>query len=36
MKYREGFSKELVELVLEKIQPMSILDPFSGIGTTPL
>ena len=36
MKYREGFSKELVELVLEKVQPMSILDPFSGIGTTPL
>ena len=36
MKYREGFSKELVELLIESVQPLSVLDPFSGIGTTSL
>lgn len=36
MKYREGFSKELVELLIERVQPVSVLDPFSGIGTTSL
>ena len=36
MKYKEGFSTELVEQLIEKFQPSSVLDPFSGIGTTPL
>ena len=36
MKYKEGFSKELVEQLIEDVQPLSVLDPFSGIGTTPL
>ena len=36
MKYKEGFSTELVELVLEHARPSSVLDPFSGIGTCPL
>ena len=36
MKYKEGFSIELVEQLLERVQPSSVLDPFSGIGTSPL
>ena len=36
MKYKEGFSVEMVELLLERAQPSSVLDPFSGIGTCPL
>ena len=36
MKYKEGFSRGLVEQLIEKFQPLSVLDPFSGIGTTPL
>ena len=36
MKYKEGFSSTLVEKVIEELNPTSILDPFSGIGTTPL
>ena len=36
MKYKEGFSIELVEQLLERVQPSTLLDPFSGIGTTPL
>ncbi len=36
MKYKEGFSIGLVESLLEEIKPDSVLDPFSGIGTTPL
>ncbi len=36
MKYKEGFSKELVERLMADAQPRSVLDPFSGIGTTPL
>ena len=36
MKYREGFSRALVEQLIEEFQPSSVLDPFSGIGTTPL
>ena len=34
MKYREGFSRGLVEQLIEEFQPKSVLDPFSGIGTT--
>ena len=36
LKYKEGFSLELVERLLDEVQPSSVLDPFSGIGTTPL
>ena len=36
MKYKEGFSRRLVEQLVEEFQPTAILDPFSGIGTTPL
>ncbi len=36
MKYKEGFSTSLVESLIGEIQPSSVLDPFSGIGTTPL
>ena len=34
IKYREGFSRGLVEQLIEEFQPKSVLDPFSGIGTT--
>ena len=34
MKYKEGFSGELVEALIEDAE--SVLDPFSGIGTVPL
>ena len=36
MRYKEGFSKGLVERLIEDVQPASVLDPFSGMGTTPL
>ena len=36
MKYKEGFSRGLVERFVEKHRPTSVLDPFAGIGTTPL
>ena len=36
LKYKEGFSLELVEKFLDEAQPNSVLDPFAGIGTTPL
>ena len=36
MRYKEGFSGELVELLIERKRPSSLLDPFSGIGTAPL
>ena len=36
MKYKEGFSQALVESLLDEFRPASVLDPFSGIGTTPL
>lgn len=36
MKYKEGFSIELIEQLLERVKPSSVLDPFSGIGTCPL
>ena len=36
MKYKEGFSCTLVESLLREFRPKDVLDPFSGIGTTPL
>ncbi len=36
MKYKEGFSIGLVESLLDEVKPSSVIDPFSGIGTTPL
>ena len=36
MKYKEGFSIGLVKDLIENVQPQSVLDPFAGIGTTPL
>ena len=36
MKYKEGFSSGLVEQLIQDVQPSSVLDPFSGLGTTPL
>ncbi len=36
MRYKEGFSRGLIEELIENVQPRSVLDPFSGIGTTPL
>lgn len=36
MKYKEGFSQSLVERLLDEFRPEAILDPFAGIGTTPL
>ena len=36
MKYKEGFSHALVERLLDEFRPDTILDPFAGIGTTPL
>jgi len=36
MKYKEGFSRQLVERFLHRYNPKSVLDPFAGIGTTPL
>ncbi len=36
MKYKEGFSRTFVERLIDDRQPTDILDPFAGIGTTPL
>lgn len=36
MKYKEGFSQALVERLLDEFHPSAVLDPFAGIGTTPL
>ena len=36
MKYKEGFSSGLVERFIDEHQPAAVLDPFAGIGTTPL
>ena len=36
MKYREGFSADLIKYLIHRFQPRTILDPFSGIGTTSL
>ncbi len=36
MKYKEGFTRTLVQAFIRESQPESVLDPFSGIGTAPL
>ncbi len=36
MKYKEGFSTQLVERLLSGSGPGAVLDPFSGMGTTAL
>ena len=36
MKYKEGFSRTLVERFIKEREPSSLLDPFSGLGTAPL
>ena len=36
MKYKEGFSADLVRSLLDQTEARKILDPFSGIGTTAL
>ncbi len=36
MKYKEAYSRKLVEDMLDAFRPTSVLDPFAGIGTTPL
>ena len=36
MKYKEGFSRSLVESFIREFHPTNVLDPFCGIGTTPL
>ena len=36
MKYKEGFSRELVDYLLDEYEPERVLDPFVGIGTTAL
>ena len=36
MKYKEGFSSQLVADLMEQENPRRVLDPFAGICTTPL
>ena len=36
MKYKEGFSRQLVSDLIEEHDPKDVLDPFAGVGTTPL
>ena len=36
LKFKEGFSARLVNLFLNELQPRTVLDPFSGIGTVPV
>ena len=36
MKYKEGFSSQLVADLIEQEEPRAVLDPFAGICTTPL
>ena len=36
LKYKEGFSTQLVAALIQEYRPESVLDPFAGIGTTPL
>ena len=36
MKYKEGFSRALVDYFLDEYKPDRVLDPFAGIGTTAL
>ena len=36
MKYKEGFTRKLVEAFVDESAPESVLDPFAGVGTAPL
>ncbi|MXW50528.1 MAG: site-specific DNA-methyltransferase [Gammaproteobacteria bacterium] len=36
LKYKEGFSRDLVLDLIQAHEPESVLDPFAGTGTTPL
>ena len=36
MKYKEGFSRQLVADLIGDLKPRAVLDPFAGICTTPL
>lgn len=36
LKYKEGFSSELVLRLIEEYRPESVLDPFAGLGTAPI
>ena len=36
LKYKEGFSAQLIEKLLGEITAKRVLDPFAGIGTVPL
>ena len=36
IKYKEGFSLNLIDRFLKEYKPTHVLDPFAGIGTTPL
>ena len=36
MRFKESFSSNFIEHLLAEFQPTSVLDPFSGMGTTPL
>ena len=36
LRYKEGFSRALVERLIDYASPQSVLDPFAGIGTVPL
>ena len=36
MKYKEGFSRELVLKLIHDHNPEAVLDPFAGMGTAPL
>ena len=36
LKYKEGFSAGLVRILLEQTAAKSLLDPFSGAGTSPI
>ena len=36
LKYKEGFSVQLIEKLLGEVSAKRVLDPFAGIGTVPL
>ena len=36
MKYKEGFSRELVSSLIDEYEPETVLDPFAGMCTAPL
>ncbi len=36
MKYKEGFSSNLISALIDEYNPETVLDPFAGAGTTPV